>query len=228
MPLAEFIPKDAPESYFPTLNHEHSNYLNLIAVTENLTAKRVLSAYQQGIFPWYESDDLFYWFMPHPRMVFIPNQWQASRSLRRLNKKANALHITFNQAFEQVMHGCQQPRAGDCDTWITQNFLRVYQQLHLQKWAHSIEVWQGKRLVGGLYGLGIGHMFFGDSMFSKIEGASKIAFMALMAKAHELNWNCIDGQVESDHLKLLGGTLISRRKYLDLLSNNPNQKIILN
>lgn len=188
----------------------------LLAAGGDLTVERLLRAYRNGIFPWYGWEDPILWWSPDPRMVLYPNDLHISKSLHKILKK-NKFQITCNQAFESVIFECSKTRKDGLGTWIMPEVQDAFCQFHKAGYAHSIEAWIDDDLVGGLYGVLIGQMFFGESMFSRVSNASKVAFAHIVEY-----WKCaglglIDCQVHSDHLQKLGGRMIDRKKFVNLL-----------
>lgn len=206
---------------FPDVSN--SNEDGLLAMGGDLDLNTLVSAYAQGIFPWFNDDQPVLWWSPDPRMVLYPNEVKISRSLRKtINKKH--LRVTCNQAFDQVIEACalrgeQNPLLINEDTWITEDMQSAYLQLHKFGYAHSIEVWQNKDLVGGLYGVSLGKVFFGESMFSRVSDASKVAFVSLAQSLAEQGFSIIDCQVSSDHLLTLGAREIPRSEFLKHLQH---------
>lgn len=189
----------------------------LLAIGGDLTQDRLLLAYRQGIFPWFNEDELPMWWCPDPRFVLFPQELTVSKSMKPL-LKGNTLEFRANTSFEQVIRNCQQTRRkGQEGTWITEEVLNSYCALHTSGYAHSAEAWKDGELVGGLYGIRLGKVFFGESMFSKESNASKFAFINYVRQLQEEGVQLIDCQVYTDHLKTLGARLISRRLFTDLL-----------
>ncbi len=186
----------------------------LIAIGGELSTERLLSAYQQGIFPWYSESDPVLWYSPDPRMVITPEQLHISKNLNK-TLRTHQFSLKVDANFEQVIHQCKTIKRKDQDgTWIDHNMLRAYTELHLLGFAHSIEVYKGAELVGGLYGVALGQVFFGESMFSLVSNASKIAFVHLVQK---LGYKLIDCQVQSPHLASLGAYNITRDAFIQRL-----------
>lgn len=189
----------------------------LLAIGGALTPEWLLTAYQNGIFPWFNPDDPILWWTPNPRSVLPIKQIKVRRSLRkRWNEKvrSGAWQIRFDSAFSDVMAHCANiERKGQDGTWICSQMLHSYNQLHSQGYAHSVEVWQDEELIGGLYGIAIGKMFFGESMFAKQADASKIALTALCIQLQQWGFEWIDTQVETEHLNSLGAELITRETF---------------
>ncbi len=189
----------------------------LLAIGGDLSSERLIHAYRHGIFPWYNDDSPIMWWSPNPRMVLIPDQFQASRSLRKILRRGD-FTITCDQAFNQVICACAEPRQDGEGTWITQQMMFAYNQLHELGFAHSVEAWTNKQLVGGFYGIGIGQVFFGESMFSRKSNASKAALATFMQLAKAWRYQLIDCQVYSDHLSSLGASSIPRKQFTQLLN----------
>ncbi len=192
----------------------------LLALTRDLTPERIIAAYARGIFPWYEQDGLFFWYSPHPRMVLFPTELRVHKSMRSIFNQ-NKFCYTLDTAFEQVIEGCAHSlRKSQSGTWISPRFIEVYTALHREGLAHSVEVWQGNALVGGLYGISLGRVFFGESMFTRISNASKAGFIALVRALEQSGFDLVDCQQASAHLKSLGGRTISRAEFAQLLARN--------
>ncbi len=188
----------------------------LLAIGGNLSTERLLLAYQNGIFPWYEGD-VPLWWCPDPRFVLFPEELMISRSMKKLLKR-NALTFTINKAFEEVIHHCKNvKRTYQQGTWITDEVQQAYAILHKKGFAHSAETWQNNELVGGLYGVRLGKVFFGESMFSLVSNASKYAFIKYIQQLQQENVQLIDCQVYTQHLESLGARMISRNEFIKLL-----------
>lgn len=188
----------------------------LLAAGGNLQPATLLQAYRQGIFPWYSGDQPVLWWSPDPRCVLFPEHFHVSRSFRRtLNN--NPFEIRLDSAYREVMLACADPRLEQNGTWITDEMLEAYCQLHELGYAHSIECWHNDRLVGGLYGLQLGDVFFGESMFSKMKDASKVAMHHLCTRIKPA---LIDAQVYSPHLESLGAQMIAREDFIRLLETH--------
>lgn len=206
-----------PDASFPPLTDALSEPDGLLAFGGDLSATRLLNAYRHGIFPWYSDGQPIMWWSPDPRTVLLPSDLKISRSLRKtLNKKPFV--ITVDTAFEHVIAACAEPRADGEGTWITTEMQAAYCRMHEQGHAHSVEAWQDGELVGGLYGIAIGQVFFGESMFSRVSNASKVAFVHFVKWLQTLNYQLIDCQVESGHLFSLGATNIPRDEFASLLN----------
>ncbi|MCB0397166.1 MAG: leucyl/phenylalanyl-tRNA--protein transferase [Flavobacteriales bacterium] len=197
---------------------ELANEEGLLAVGGQLSEGRLLEAYSQGIFPWFDNDDdPVMWWSPDPRLVLFPEELKISRSMRPV-LNGNAFEVTFDQAFGEVIIACKSGfRKGQRGTWITDNMVKAYMDLHNKGWAHSVEVWHERQLVGGLYGISMGTAFFGESMFSKMSNASKIGFITLVQWLRKRSFRMIDCQVYTSHLASLGAREIPRTQFLTTL-----------
>ena len=209
------------DSSFPAADLALKDPNGLLAIGGDLTPVRLLSAYRQGIFPWF-SDDAgpIMWWSPDPRAVIVPDAVNVSRSLRRTLARGD-FDVRLDTAFEDVVRGCAAPRDGDPRTWITPAIQEAYAELHRLGYAHSAEAWVGGEIVGGLYGVSIGRMFFGESMFARRSDASKVAFVRLAAQLSAWHFDLIDCQVMNPHLESLGAIVMPRREFLARLRNNP-------
>lgn len=189
----------------------------LIAAGRDLSPQRLLEAYRQGIFPWYSQGQPVLWWSPDPRMVVFIDEFQSSRSLRKTLRRldlSGAWSVTLDRAFVEVMRCCAAPRSGQDGTWITPEIVRAYQGLHAAGHAHSVEVWSEGQLIGGLYGVSIGRMFFGESMFARVTDASKCAYAALIGMLRRLDFRMVDCQQSTGHLASLGAREITRSEFL--------------
>ena len=204
---------------FPPAENALEDPNGLLAAGGDLSEKRLLAAYQQGIFPWYEEGQPILWWCPNPRAVIFPAQVKISRSLKKTLKK-QLFYITFDQAFDQVIHACASPRANSRGTWITDEIIQAYISLHKKGHAHSVEAWQQGQLVGGLYGISMGRIFFGESMFSHVSDASKVAFVHLCRQLQQWQFPIIDCQVPNDHLRNLGAVEIPLAEFRQYLTEN--------
>jgi len=203
----------ADPATFPNPEFALDDPNGLLAAGGDLSPVRIVAAYRQGIFPWYNPGEPILWWSPDPRAVLYPNHLKISRSLRKtLNKQL--FRVTLDSAFGQVMRQCASPREGQQGTWITPEILNAYSNLHTMGIAHSVECWMGEQLVGGLYGLALGKVFFGESMFSKATDASKVALVYLVAQLKHWGYELIDCQVATAHLLSLGAELIPRTQFL--------------
>jgi len=203
------------ELYFPPVNL--AGHDGLLAIGGDLSPERLLLAYKQGIFPWYEGEYILWW-SPDPRFVLFPSELKISKSMRALLKK-NAFDFTINNAFEKVIHQCKNiKRPGQKGTWITDEVETAYIRMHELGYAVSAEAWKDGILVGGAYGLKIGKIFFGESMFSKINNASKYAFIQLVQNLEQDGVELIDCQVYTEHLESLGAKMISRKQFINTIN----------
>lgn len=201
---------------FPSVHEALEEPNGLLAAGGSLAPSRLLSAYSKGIFPWYELDQPILWWSPDPRLILVPDNLLVSRSLARL-KRRNSYSFSIDKKFVEVMQNCAAARPGSDGTWITDEMFSAYNILHQEGVAHSVEVWSGARLVGGLYGVAIGKVFFGESMFSKEANTSKLALVYLVNQLQSWGFELIDCQVTSNHLLSLGATEISRNHFMEEL-----------
>lgn len=188
----------------------------LVAIGGNLSPGRLLRAYRHGIFPWYCPGQPILWWSPNPRTVLFPDRLKISRSLRKILKKG-LFTMTLDTAFDRVIRCCSEPRQEQADTWITPAMQSAYSHLHRLGYAHSVESWHDEKLMGGLYGVAIGRVFYGESMFSRMSNASKVALVALVAQLQRWDFALIDCQMHTPHLISLGAEDIPRSLFLALL-----------
>jgi len=207
------IPLLQRDSRFPPLSQALTDPNGLLAAGGDLSPRRLLDAYQHGIFPWFSPDDPILWWSPDPRMVLFPSEFSISHSLRKTLRKG-AYVVRTDSAFEQVMRACAAPRGEENGTWITEGMIAAYGELHRLGYAHSIEVWMDNELAGGLYGVAIGQMFYGESMFSRRSDASKIALAHLARQLERWNFGMIDCQMYTPHLASLGARAIPRAEFI--------------
>jgi len=200
------------DSPFPPLQAALRHPNGLLAAGADLAPLRLLAAYRQGIFPWYGQGDPILWWSPDPRMVLVPDELRISRSLAKTLRNKR-YEIRFDTAFDEVMSGCAQPRPDQPGTWITAEMREAYNRLHSLGHAHSVETWIDGELAGGLYGVAIGAVFFGESMFTNTRDASKIALAALARHCTEQGVRLIDCQMHTRHLASLGARDIPRRQF---------------
>ena len=193
----------------------------LLAGGGDLSAERLIAAYKRGIFPWYEEDQPILWWSPNPRAVLFPNELKISKSLAKTLRQKR-FEVRFDYNFEAVIRNCSVPREEGGETWITEEMIQAYCQLHAQGVAHSVETWQDGELTGGLYGLSIGQIFFGESMFSFRANASKIAFVHLVKHLQACHFPMIDCQVGNPHLESLGAREIPLTRFKEILSTHIN------
>ncbi len=203
------------ELYFPPV--EKADRHGLLAIGGDLSPERLMLAYRSGIFPWFQEGEPILWWAPPKRMVLFFDELKVSKSMRLLLQK-NPFTITFNQAFEQVIHHCRHiVRKGETETWITPEMVEAYRELHRLGHARSVEVWQDGELVGGLYGIDLGTIFCGESMFSLVPNASKAAFIFLARKLQADGYRLLDAQLHNPHLASLGCREIPRTQFMDLI-----------
>lgn len=188
----------------------------LVAIGEDLSVGRLLEAYRKGIFPWYQAGEPVLWFSPDPRMVLVPRQLRPDRGMRRNLRRASHLRLTFDTAFAQVVAACASVprRGGHAGTWITPELAAAFVELHWLGYAHSAEAWDGPRLVGGLYGLALGRVFFGESMFHQTTGASIAALVHLVRRLADWDFRLFDCQTASQHTARLGAQPWPRERFL--------------
>ncbi|MCP4123715.1 MAG: leucyl/phenylalanyl-tRNA--protein transferase [Bacteroidetes bacterium] len=199
---------------FPPVEHAEDG---ILAVGGDLSAKRLLLAYRTGVFPWFSENEPIIWWSPDPRFVMFPDELKVSKSMKQLIRNKR-FEVSIDTSFEQVIQACaQQKRKGQPGTWITDDMIQAYMDLHEQGYAHSVEVWRDGKLVGGLYGVSLGKVFFGESMFHTESNASKYGFIHLITLLTARNFQLIDCQVETDHLRSLGALNIPRSEFLSLL-----------
>ena len=198
---------------FPPVERALREPNGLLAAGGDLSPERLVDAYTRGIFPWFGEDDPLLWWSPDPRMVLFVSELHQSRSLRRV-VRARRFTVTLDRAFAEVMAGCAEPRAYADGTWITGDMVQAYRALADRGFAHSVETWTGGRLVGGLYGVAIGRMFYGESMFSRESEASKVALVTLTRQLERWGFEMIDCQMSTDHLASLGAREIPRAEFL--------------
>lgn len=213
-----WIPQYASSYDFPPVDNALDHPDGLLAIGGDLSPKRLIVAYRRGIFPWYSEDQPILWWSPSQRMVLFPNCLKVSRSLRKTLRK-RTFTVTFDQKFSEVIEACAGPRPNEHGTWITPAMRTAYCQLHEYGLAHSVESWYKGQLVGGLYGVILGKVFFGESMFSRMSDASKVAFTQLVWQLQRWGYQLIDCQVSTQHLQNLGATNIPRKQYRALLDH---------
>ena len=190
----------------------------LLAAGADLSPARLIDAYSHGIFPWFNADEPILWWSPDPRMVLFPEALKVSRSLKKVIRNRE-YEVRLDSAFTQVMHGCAQARRGQSGTWITPVMIAAYTQLHKMGIAHSAETWIDGELAGGLYGIALGRMFYGESMFTAVSDASKIAFVHLVWQLKRWGFGMIDCQMKTAHLATFGATEIPRADFIRRVSN---------
>lgn len=206
-----------PDAQFPPVEQAELEPDGLLAVGGDLSVPRLLNAYKSGVFPWYNEDQPILWWSPDPRAVLYPERLKVSRSLRKCMRTCNYT-LSIDQAFQQVIAACAEPRKKQADTWISPEMQCAYIDLFRHNHAHSVEVWDGNDLVGGLYGVAIGSVFFGESMFSRHNNTSKIALAFLSRRLIAWGYKLIDCQVYSEHMTSMGSQEIKRTVFCDLLA----------
>lgn len=219
MSRISWLNPDDPVDHFPDTSLALTRPDGLLAAGGDLSSRRILAAYRQGIFPWYEEGQPILWWSPDPRAVLFPDELRVSRSLRKLLKRGQ-YEITFDQAFDTVIRRCAEPRDYGTSTWITRAMMDAYRELHRLGYAHSVEVRAEGDIVGGLYGIAMGKVFFGESMFSRISNGSKIALVHLVDRLKRDDFALIDCQVTSPHLRTLGSRSIPRSEFLSLVDRH--------
>ena len=204
------------ELFFPDVSEADKS--GILAVGGDLSPERLMLAYKSGIFPWFDSDEPILWWSPQQRMVLFPDELVISKSMRSILRK-EVFTVTFNKDFLAVISNCSQiSRNGQQGTWISEEMIEAYVKLHDLGYAKSVEVWQNNELVGGLYGIDLGTVFCGESMFSKVSNASKVAFITLVEKLKIRKYKLIDCQVHNDHLESLGAREIDRAQFMEILN----------
>ncbi len=210
------------EILFPPVDHAENG---LLAVGGDLSPERLLAAYCEGIFPWYSEGEPILWHSPDPRFVLTTESFHVPRRLQRAVKEGSTFRLELDTAFADVIAACASvPRPGQRGTWITTEMMQAYIRLHEMGFAHSVEARAGDELVGGVYGVSLGGIFFGESMFAKKSDASKVAFVALVRQLQRWNIGVVDCQVETPHLARFGAETVSREEYLDILHDALEQE----
>lgn len=207
------IPWLADNTPFPPVERALRSPDGLLAAGGDLSASRLLEAYRHGIFPWFNPGEPILWWSPDPRMVLIPGEFRISRSLARVLRNKE-FEVRCDTAFERVMRGCASPRSGQNGTWIHEDMIAAYCALHRLGHAHSVEAWMDGRLVGGVYGVSAGLMFYGESMFSRVSNASKVALAHLVGQLERWHFGMIDCQMKTPHLASLGAREIPRSEFI--------------
>ena len=213
-----WLEPDSDPAQFPDPGYALEEPNGLLAVGGDLSPARLLNAYRQGIFPWYSEGQPILWWSPHPRAVLYPDQLKISRSLKKSLRK-RPFRVTLDTDFAKVIEACSEPRRDTDGTWITEEMKEAYMQLHQIGFAHSVECWENDELVGGLYGVSMGKVFFGESMFARRTDASKIGFAHLVEQLKRWGFGLIDCQIHSGHLSSLGAQDIPREEFLRLLDS---------
>ncbi|MCH7523732.1 MAG: leucyl/phenylalanyl-tRNA--protein transferase [Bacteroidetes bacterium] len=199
---------------FPNVNEANKD--GLLAIGGDLSVERLLLAYKSGIFPWFENDEPILWWSPDPRFVLFPEKLKVSKSMKQVLRNSSFV-VTVNKAFKDVINQCSKTkRKGQKSTWISKNIIEAYTKLHELGYAKSVEVWENENLVAGFYGIDLGNIFCGESMFTKTSNASKTGLITFIQNS---NYKLIDCQVYTQHLESLGGEDISRAKFLEYLNS---------
>jgi leucyl/phenylalanyl-tRNA--protein transferase len=212
-----WIQEERLDQQFPGTTAALTEPNGLLAAGGDLSPERLLGAYRQGIFPWFSENQPILWWAPNPRSILYPDGLKISRSLRKTIRR-EPFAVTVDHAFADVIRACAEPRRGEPGTWVTQTMIDAYETLHEHGYAHSVECWSDNNLVGGLYGIALGRVFFGESMFSRATDASKIAMVNLAAWLCEWGYELVDCQVHNPHLESLGATTIDRAEFDALLT----------
>lgn len=207
---------------FPPLNKALREPNGLLAAGGDLRPERLIQAYRHGCFPWFQDGQPILWWSPDPRTVLLPDELHVSRSLAKVLRQGR-YQVSFDQAFAEVIRACAAPRSYAAETWITSPMQDAYLELHRSGIAHSVEVWRDGELVGGLYGLAMGQLFFGESMFSRADNASKVGFVTLVERLKAWGFVLIDCQMPTEHLLSLGARTISRDEFARYLSRHLDQ-----
>jgi leucyl/phenylalanyl-tRNA--protein transferase len=224
---------DEEEYFVQPLNKHTPDFPNprlapdegLVAYGGDLSSQRLLGAYEKGIFPWYSHDEPILWWSPNPRLLLFPHKFIVRKSFRRV-LRSGKFTVNFDRAFQDVITLCASvPRKSQGGTWISSEIEEAYCRLHHEGFAHSVEVYQDSKLVGGLYGVSLGKAFFGESMFSLATDASKVAFLALSDVLGSRGYDFIDCQMKTDHMMGLGAELVERDLFLDLLEETIKKPI---
>jgi leucyl/phenylalanyl-tRNA--protein transferase len=220
------IPWLSPTDPFPPVSQALAEPAGLLAASDDLSAQRLIAAYRQGIFPWYNEGQPVLWWSTHPRMVLFTDELRVSHSLKKTLQNLRQdphMEVRCDQAFETVMRACSAPRDGQEGTWISPAIIDAYVELHHLGLAHSVETWFNDKLVGGLYGVCVGKMFYGESMFTRAPNASKIALVHLVDFLRGQGCPMIDCQQETSHLASLGARPISREDFVKRLNDLVDQ-----
>ncbi|MBS3964184.1 MAG: leucyl/phenylalanyl-tRNA--protein transferase [Methylomonas sp.] len=207
-----------PNQAFPDCEQALSEPDGLLAIGGCLSPERLINAYRSGLFPWYNPGEPILWWSPDPRLVLLPAHLVVSKSLRKTLRK-RLFDLSFDRAFNEVIDACSSPRSYASETWISQEMQQAYQTLHGMGIAHSVEAWQDGKLVGGLYGVAIGRVFFGESMFHRVTDASKVAFIHAVEQLVDWGYELIDCQVSTEHLLSLGAEEMPRTHFIQRIGS---------
>jgi leucyl/phenylalanyl-tRNA--protein transferase len=211
-----WLSEHADPEWFPPLEQALREPPGLLAAGGDLSPARLLSAYERGVFPWYSAQQPILWWAPDPRMVLFPAEFKVSRSLGKTLRNSG-FECRFDTAFGTTIRACAAPRRSGADTWLNADMIESYEELHRMGYGHSVEIWRGDELVGGLYGLQLDGVFFGESMFSRERDASKVALARLVEQSRRRGIELIDCQIASTHLASLGAREVSRHEFAQLL-----------
>jgi leucyl/phenylalanyl-tRNA--protein transferase len=218
-----FLDPDNPAAPFPSVDQAQCEPNGLLAVGGDLSQTRLLNAYRSGVFPWYSDGQPILWWSPDPRLILFPERLRVSRSLRKVLRN-RGFRVSMDLDFPGVIRACAAPRQYEGETWITKEMLIAYESLHQAGHAHSVEVWLGEELVGGLYGVSTGSTFFGESMFSSERDASKVALVCLARQLSSWGYQMIDCQVYSEHLISLGAEQMPRSRFMSILRDSIDEQ----
>ena len=222
MTTIHWLEEDYSPNSFPPISFALIDPDGLLAAGGDLSVPRLVEAYSNGIFPWYSDDQPILWWSPNPRMVCFLDELHIAKRLRSFIRK-HEYTLKFDTAFQEVIQACAEPRDDDTGTWITKEMLDAYCEMHRQGHAHCLEVWktenETENLVGGIYGIAIGQLFFAESMFSKETNTSKLAFITLIKHLKHWGYQLLDAQVESPHLRTLGCRTIPREQFSVILGS---------
>ena len=218
MPSLHWLDDDNP-NWFPPTSTALAHPDGLLAAGGDLSPERLLAAYRRGIFPWFEDGQPILWWTPDPRFVLRPSELRVSRSLRKRIREGR-YEVRVDTAFADVIRACAAPREGQNGTWITRSMFAAYTRLHDLGFAHSVEAWENDQLAGGLYGIALGRVFFGESMFHRATDASKVAFAWLCGRLEQCGFDLIDCQVETPHLASLGAVPMAREAFEACLADS--------
>lgn len=214
------------EYYFPDVNQADAD--GLLAIGGDLSVPCLLKAYSSGIFPWFSSGDPILWWSPDPRMVLFPDEFKLTKNLKKIIDRG-VFQVTFDQSFSEVIRNCasiNRPGRQVGESWITDSMTKAYISLHNVGFAHSVETWREGQLVGGLYGVSLGRMFFGESMFHLETDASKVALFHLVEKLKQWHFDLIDAQQDTTHMRNMGGRTIPRKDFIHLLNQTLKHETI--
>ncbi len=216
------LDRDKPDARFPDPAEAEQDPNGLLAIGGDLSSERLLMAYRRGVFPWFSTGQPLLWWSPDPRMVLFPEDLRISRSLRKSIRR-KGYEVSMDQAFDRVIDACAQPRADESGTWLVPEMIEAYRNLHRLGYAHSVETWLDGHLVGGLYGIAVGRIFFGESMFTRATDASKVALVFLLNCMTRWDLELVDCQVYTEHLETLGAKQIPRTEFQRIVETETMQ-----